>query len=424
MDLDAKLPPLRPLDIIPVTDERGAQRFALRDAAGIAPEMVLITPAGYFAAAQLDGTHSIRDIQTAFLERTGVRLDPEQVAALVNALDEGLLLANERFAAALAALTAEYRAAPARDNTDRYPDGQTLRAELDELLGPDGTPGMAANSRGHATAPAATASGATAPAAAPLHGVIAPHLDYPRGAPCYRAAYAALRAAGPAERYVILGTNHAGQSRSVVATTKDFQTPLGVATTDRAFTAELERRTRHALCIHELDHLHEHSVELQVHLLQALWPGQPLRIVPLLCPDPCGPTGTAPSDGTGPDLGEFADVLGQMLAETDGRTVVIAGADLSHVGQRFGEPAPSTPEFMEAVASVDQMLLELLAAREEEQFLRELAAAENRTRVCSAGCIYTLLRALPGHACELLHYHQAVNYEEETHVTCAALAVR
>ncbi|HPF69673.1 MAG TPA: AmmeMemoRadiSam system protein B, partial [Candidatus Krumholzibacteria bacterium] len=127
-------------------------------------------------------------------------------------LDKALLLDNDRFRAAHAAHVAAYRAAPARDNRQRWPDGDALRAEITAML----------------------ADGAAAPDG-DVAGVIAPHLDYARGAPCYADAYAILDEAPPAERYVILGTNHAGLGRGVVATGKDFLTPLGRVPTDRGY---------------------------------------------------------------------------------------------------------------------------------------------------------------------------------------------
>ena len=130
-----------------------------------------------------------------------------------------------------------------------------------------------------------------------------------------------------------------------------------------------------------------------------------------------------PHDGRGPDLGDFADTLAQLIANDQRRTVLIAGADLSHVGQHFGDEQPTTPEFLQQVERDDRTLLGLLESRLEEAFVEELRMSENPTRVCSAGCIYTLLRALPEQPCRVIRYEQAVDMAAETHVTCAAAVV-
>ncbi len=400
MRTDEKLPALRHIDLMPFRDGEGEVRFLLQDNSGVSSQPIAVSPAGYAVIAHLDGGHSVEDIQAVFKARFQQDIPADQIIGLVAALDEALMLNTARYAAAYDEHVAAYAAAAARDNAANWGSGAEVRAEIETVLA-DGAP----------------------PPTEDVAGLIVPHLDYRRGAPCYADGYAVLDEVRPAERYVLLGTNHAGRSLSVVATGKDFATPLGLVKTDVAFIEELERRLGASIRTHELDHLREHSIELQVHILQVIQKDTPFEIVPILCPDPCGPTGTRPADGQGPDLGEFADALGAMVRETDRRTIIIAGADLSHVGQRFGDQEPSTPEFLEGVGQRDRQLLQLLEQRREDEFIDALRAASNNTRVCSAGSIYTLLRALPDHQCRVLSYHQAVDYEQETHVTCAAAVV-
>ena len=75
------------------------------------------------------------------------------------------------------------------------------------------------------------------------------------------------------------------------------------------------------------------------------------------------------------------------------------------------------------VAESDRLLLSLLERRQEQEFVEAVAATQNATRICSVGCLYTMLRALPDRACRLLRYHQAVDFENEMHVTCASAVV-
>ncbi len=395
-----KLPALRAVDVLPFRRRDGEVYFAVHDPAQITRESLAVSPVGYYLLTHLDGEHSCADIQAAFRAETGQELPKDQILKLVAVLDETLLLDNDRFAAAYDELRAAYRAAPARDCRERYPDAHALRAQIDDIL----------------AAGAAAAVGA-------VRGLIAPHLDYARGRPCYADAYATLRKAPLAERFVILGTNHAGRSRSVVATTKDFATPLGRVPTDREFIRRLEEQLGASICEHELDHLNEHSIELQVIILQAILADRPFEIVPVLCPDVCGSTKTAPADGCGPDLRDFARVLQGMVSESDRPTTIIAAADLSHFGQRFGDPDPTTADRLEEVARSDRDLLALLESHDEEAFLTRLTASGNQTRICSVGCIYALMQAIPDRPCRVLNYHQAVDREAETNVTCAAVVV-
>lgn len=395
------LPAVRGVEISPFRNDNGETYFALQDHLRLTPGPLAVSAAGFFIIAQLDGQRTRADVQEAFSGQFGQTLPVEQIDKVVAALDQALLLDNARFEQAYAARRAEYVRGAARDGRARWPDAGALRGEVQRLLAADGAP----------------------PSKDAVKGVIAPHLDYARGGPCYSSAYRALAQAVPAERYVILGTNHFGRSLSVVATRKDFQTPLGLARTDTALIDRIEERLGAPICEEEPDHELEHSIELQVHILQVLQPDDPFEIVPVLCPDPCGPSGTAPLDGRGPDLGAFADALRAELEANAKKTVLIAGADLSHVGQHFGETQASTPAFLEQVTDSDRRLLSILERRGEQAFVEAVRQEENRTRICSVGCIYTLMRALPGSACRLLKYHQAVSYETETHVTCAAAVI-
>ena len=400
MELDQKLPAMRTLDVAPFRNDQDELYFALHDLTQVATQAIAVSLPGYFVLTHLDGEHTCRDIQGAFLKQFGQVISAAQIERMVAALDKALMLDNACFEQAYATRWKKYLAAEMRDNRERWPAVAELRSEIERMLA-GGTPALTTE----------------------LRGIIAPHLDYRRGSACYGDAYATLAQAPPAERYVILGTNHFGRSSSVVATRKDFQTPLGRVPTDRELIVRLEGALSQSLCEHEFDHNSEHSVELQVHLLQVCCSEHPFVIVPVLCPDPCRPTGTVPHDGRGPDLGDFADALADLLARDQRRTVLIAGADLSHVGQRFGDQQSTTPATLEQVERHDRRLLELLERRQEETFVDRIRAADNPTRVCSAGCIYALLRALPEQPCRVLRYHQAVDMAADMHVTCAAAVV-
>ncbi|MBL8878590.1 MAG: AmmeMemoRadiSam system protein B [Phycisphaerales bacterium] len=392
-----RLPAMRPVNATPFHSDGGQLFFALHDYSGIAAGPLAVTAAGYFVLAHLDGNRTHADVRAAVKRQFDAEISHEQIDALIESLDDALLLHTERYENAYALREQQYRRAAARDNRARWPVEHALRSEILSLI----------------------AEGVATPVG-DLRGFIAPHLDYARGRPCYADAYATLIAASPADRYVILGTNHYGRCRSVVATGKDFLTPLGLVATDLAFIEQLEARLGQSIRRHEMDHAAEHSIELQTHLLQTAQPHRKFSVVPVLCPDPTGPSGAAPRDGIGPDLLDFADALAELIDNSAGRTVVIASADLSHVGTHFGDAARVTPECMIELEASDRRLLDLCALRREDEFVAAVRANDNETGICSIGCIYAMLRALPGMKCRITRYHQATNYPADTHVTCAA----
>lgn len=410
------LPKLRPVEAFPI--EHGGQRmFMVHDPTGLADGPITVSSPAMYLLLALDGHRSFEDVQDEFTQQFGQPVPDDQLKDLIAQLDAAHYLESESFAEFYRSLVDGYRNGTTRvcrdlsaygvESSIESGDNGNVRAALQGVIGQmlgEGRPdGVGENGRR-------------------LVGLIAPHLDYGRGAPCYAEAYGVLAAGAPVPRVVILGTNHFGRATSVVATTKDFQTPLGTTRTDRTFLEALQARCGVDLTEQEYDHVREHSVELQVMILQHLWGAENFEIVPALCHDPCGPNGTAAYDGQGVDLRRFAEALGELIRTDETPTLIIAGADLSHVGRRFGDDRELTESFLADVERQDRGAVEAFVAGRGDEFVRTLAARDNATRVCSAGCIYALRTALGDAQVELLRYHQAVDQPSGTCVTCCAAA--
>jgi hypothetical protein len=407
-------PKLRAVDVRPAKDQPGA--YQLADPSGIAPVAFTVSGATLAILSRMDGKHDRPDIQVDFLRRFGRMLFSDELDGLIRQLDQALLLDGPAFEAHLRGLEAEYRRATTRPihNADALgAPTEKLGEYIDSFLNNGPGPGGSATG-GHETP--------TRIGAGQVVGLIAPHLDYARGAPCYAAAYRGLTQRTDASRFVILGTNHFGRSCCVVGTSKDFDTPFGVVPHDGAFMEAMNRRLDTNLCANEYDHLREHSVELQALLLKHLFADRPITIAPYLCPDPCGPTGTAPREGDGVDLKDFAQALGALVESDDTPTCLIAGADLSHVGRFFNDDRDLDVENLRSVEWSDREALLHLEAGAPENFRAAVADRNNDTNICSVGCIYALATALNGRAsAKLLHYHQALVAEHENCVSCAAV---
>ena len=393
-------PRLRPVEVQPHPDE--AQNMVLlRDPSALADAPLSMSLSALRVLSLMDGEHTFDQIREEFLEQTGQALPSETLGNLLEALEESHFLEGAAFDDFYDDLVREYQDAPTRPMNPIQGlglDGEDLHQGLEQMFRWQ-TNGQSRR---------------------PIAGLIAPHLDYQRGQPCYQEAYATLAGQIHFERFVILGTNHFGRSTSVVATAKDFETPLGISAVDVPFLEQIEQRCGQSIRKYEFDHQREHSLELQVLLLQYLFGTGSFKIVPVICPSPCGPTGTAPLDGDGVDLKDFAEILGNLIREGDTPTCIIAGADLSHVGRFFGDTVDLSDELLSNVRERDESALAHVQTNDPETFRRSIAAADNPTRICSAGCIYALMTALPEIKPRLLKYHQAVNHEMQCAVTCAA----
>jgi AmmeMemoRadiSam system protein B len=390
-------PLLRPVEAFGIPGEPG--QIGLRDRSGLSDFVITVSPAALQLIAMMDGSNSLSQIAAEFEAQVGHPMKPETLQGIVRHLDEAHLLEGERFEAQYEMLLTQYRVKGVRtmeraEELEVTADGRVFH----EMI------------RDHGVQPSQPK----------IRGLIAPHLDYARGGPCYGQAFSMLRELPAPRRVIILGTNHFGRATGVVSTASDFQTPLGTTRCDRDFLASIESHCGH-LRQFELDHAREHSVELQVAWLQFLWGAENFSIAPFLCPDPCGPTGMAPRDGIGVDLRHFSDALTEQLTAAEGDTLVIAGADFSHVGGSFGDERDLDDEFLEHVRRADRRALDHLEWGDPDGFVRAIAERENPTRICSAGCMFALASALPGARGRVLRYHQAVDRDEQCCVTCAAV---
>ncbi len=394
-------PRLRPVEVFQVPEGSSAS-FGLRDRSGISDVILSMSGPALHILSLMDGTNSFDEIRSWFQASFGQSLAHETLRDLLGHLEGACFLEGATFEERFRSLQAAYQDAGVR----HMPHAASLG-----IVDGSGDPFLRMIS-----------DNGKSPKMSPkkVRAIIAPHLDYERGAIAYASAYGTLRDRPCPDRVVILGTNHFGRSTSVVTTGCDFETPLGRTAIDRDFLVRLEDRCGD-LRRYELDHVREHSVELQVSWLQFLFGSEAFRIVPFLCPDPCGPTGTAPSDGQGVDLRKFAVALADLANNDSHDTLIVAGADLSHVGASFGDDRALDDAFLAEVRRQDCHALDRLVLADPEGFLGDITKTGNRTRICSAGCIFTLAFAMKGVPASTLCYHQAVDQETQTCVTCSAV---
>jgi len=387
-------PKLRPVEAFP-TEANGRKVLCLRDPTHYAEAVLFVPPEAVEILRHFDGKHSILDIQAAYVRHHGRLLFREEVEEFIATLDQHYFLEGDRFTEHQQRLEEEFRQAATRlaflAGRSYPPDGSALGQMLEQMLqhpeGPAGTP--------H-------------PVRDPIHALIAPHIDFMRGGVGYAWAYGRLDQRTDAELFVICGTAHGGTSRPFALCAKDFETPLGPVRTDRALVEELKRRCPDLLAVDDIAHRAEHSIEFQVILLQHLLGAtRPFRILPILC----GSfhewilAGQLPSDD--PGVQSVLEALRELISAQEKPVCLVAGADLAHVGARFGDPGPITPDLLRWIEGQDRQMLEPVAAGDPEGFFRFVSREKDRRRICGLPPVYTLLHLMRGRTGQLLHYGQA-----------------
>ncbi|RME02300.1 MAG: AmmeMemoRadiSam system protein B, partial [Deltaproteobacteria bacterium] len=102
----------------------------------------------------------------------------------------------------------------------------------------------------------------------------------------------------------------------------------------------------------------------------------------------------------------FFQALRRAIAEETRNVLLIASADLSHVGPQFGDPAPLTAKDLSTIAHNDRALLETLERCDADAFAEFLRRDGNRQQVCGVAPIYTLLKTVDAPRGRLLKYGQ------------------
>jgi predicted class III extradiol MEMO1 family dioxygenase len=401
------LPRLRALEILRIPSDEG-ESFLLRDPEGFSDEELVLNEPGLFVASHLDGEQTIEDLRDRFERRYGELPDSEQIAELVRRFDSGFLLENDAFDRRREEMVRTFTEAPVRTPAHAgvsYPDD------------PD-------ESWAAFTGFREAAKGLAEPGEPPegtLRGMVAPHIDLRVGGPCTALAYGLLDDAPQVETVIVLGTAHACAHPAWIVLEKPFETPLGRVEVDTEIASRLAAA---APASPELGWFHrkEHSIEFQAWFLAGLnREGRKLRVVPVLCgslrtlltaedgvPVAVEVPETPPPP---PDPGAvpFLNALRAVLAEAGERAVVLAAADLAHVGPRFGEPEALSEEHLKLLDTKDRETLAFVEQGEASGFYGAVMEGNDPRHICGLAPIYGAMTALPGARGKLLRYEQATD---------------
>jgi len=375
-------PKIREIEAHPI-EHQGQQMVLLRDPLRLSDTQIAIPRPVAPLLVLMDGSRDEAALEAALRVRAGVRLAPGLLARLLADLDAAYLLQNERFAQAKAEALQTYRQAPFRpptlDGASSASGSDLARDQLQEYV--DALP------------PVAPSPG-DALTRGPVRGLVSPHIDYQRGGPVYAEVWrAAAMAVRDAELVVLLGTDHQGSDGTLTLTRQSYATPWGVLPTDGGVVEALvEALGEEAALAEELHHRSEHSVELAAVWLHFVRDGKPVPTVPILC----GHFGAFLEGRWDPARHEpfvaAVDVLRAVMASR--RTLVVAAADLAHVGPAFGDPYGLDFVGRAQLRNADERLLQAVYTGDEAAFFEQLKAEGDRRHVCGLPPIYLTLRLL------------------------------
>jgi hypothetical protein len=404
-------PALRPVESIVVPDKRHGRVLVLRDTQGITDSHAVVPPPLVPVVARFTGRLTCEEIAQEAGQELGQAVPIDVVVRLADELERGLFLEGPVFRAALARVGQEFAQASVRPAAHAGGAYHGEPSALETYL----QDGCIAKANG---------SGLAAANGARMVALVAPHIDPWRGAVGYGHAYGALSASLPpgADTFVLFGTSHAPMRQPFALCRKAFATPLGTVEADLASIDALAARAEgFDPYADQINHKREHSLEFQVVFLKHVLRDRPVRIIPILA-------GLSAQQASGEDPGSddriarFVDGVREIVEARPGRVVVVAGADLAHVGPRFGDPRPFGDEERHNLERQDRASLEHATSLDAGGFWGHVSRDLDERRVCGLAPIWSLLRSISsGVRGRLLHYEQTVDREDGSIVSHAAV---
>jgi len=379
--------------------QHGQPMLVLSDPWGLS-DCAVVLPASLAPVLELcDGTRDIPALRAVLELRAGLRVGPGYLEKMFEALDGALLIDNEHFARAYDDAVAKFRSAPSRSPcmADKvYPsDPNMLELTLGQYF--DGLPIESENE----------------PRIGEVRGLVSPHIDYQRGGPVYAEVWKrAAQAAQASEVVIILGTNHFNGQKLVTLTRQSYSTPWGVlATASDVVDAVASALGDWDVFAEEFNHRSEHSVEAAAVWLHYLVKDKECKLVPILC----GSFHRYIEEDKNPkddkEVACFVEVMKKATAKR--RTLVVAAADLAHVGPAFGDLYPVDVLERARLSKADNELMTAIAAGDADGMFTQVKREKDRRRICGLSSIYLALRILGQTKGEVTGYAQCPADQQE-----------
>jgi AmmeMemoRadiSam system protein B len=367
--------------------------------------VVEVTAIGFELIRRFDGERTLLQIRDELIKVTGGLAIPlDTISSLVSGLDEALFLDSPRFYDRIGGPVRKPSCLGCYD-----PDPVKMREQFTKLFTAPGGPGLP-----QTNAPKSPHG--------KLRAALLPHMDFVRGNVTYGWGFKELIEQTDASLFVIVGTSHYSPYRFTL-TRQNFETPLGVVATDQPFIDRLEAEYGEGLFEDPFAHFPEHSIELEVVLLQFLLEGKrPFRIVPLLTGSyhDCVEEKTNPADV--PDIARMVTALRTVEAACAEPVCYLISGDLAHIGPKFGDERKAEGQWLDESRKQDDAIAQQIEAADPNAYFRTIAAESDARRICGLPPTWLTLSTIKPKVGKVLHYQQFVHPEGHESVSFAAAA--
>ncbi|MFC2131338.1 AmmeMemoRadiSam system protein B [Bacteroidota bacterium] len=410
MDDTFIIPKLRKDISIEIYTENNEELAFLNDPLGYAPHPIAL-PSSFLKVLDLiDGDMNLQELLKSIKAHLKLSIEPEILVEILKELNDRCFLESPNYFF-IKFQSDYYKSIPVRPPVcagSSYPYDQT---ELEMKLGK-----ILSSVKENSVEPGAKF-------------IIAPHIDFSIGRishEAYAAAYQSIRDSD-AELFIIFGTSHHNSSDIFMLSEKDFRTPLGITKTDRDIIEDLKAAMPGQITVDESSHRYEHSIELQLVLIQYLFKDRDFKILPILTGSFHNFLLKKKQPNTNEKFFDFMTNLLKSIKERGKKTLFIASADFAHIGRKFQDNFDAEP-VLSQLKLEDENLINHLISGNSESFFESIAEANDKRKICGLPPIYSLLESqrtdngqMPFKG-KLLKYNQWNEIETRSAVSFASIA--
>lgn len=384
-------------------DSSTSQHFIVFDQLRISRRYLRLNPLQFEAIKLFDGTNSLLDVQMQLMRLVGGQIIPLQIVEqLAAVLEEALFLDSPQYQALVGGPIRPPACVGVYEE-----DPQALREQFRDLFDDPRSAGHPRELRDDGKVRAA----------------LLPHIDYGRGGISYTWPLKEVVESTPASLFVIIGTSHYRPQDRFTLTRKHFQTPLGVVQTDQRYVERLAECCGEELFEAEVPaHFPEHSIELEVVLLQYLYEKRrDVRIVPLLVGSFGDCVRSRRTPGALPEVKRMVEALSEAERTAGEPVCYLISGDLAHVGPKFDDPAPVSVPQLEHSRRQDEALMGHAERADADGYFQLIADEEDERRICGLSPTWLTLTAARPARGRLVHYEQYVHPEGYESVSFAGM---
>lgn len=402
----AVFPKLRHIEIYPVEHD-GNPYYYLRDPLEVAARPIMLTPAEFLIASLFNGKSGMEDVKSSFaLEANGQKPTDEQIMAVLHHLQKNCYLDDAAFRLRFEEVKREFHDSSIRK---AWHAGSAYAEEAEELN---------KQLEGFYNKGAGAINGSYN--STNLRAIMVPHIDLRVDGPCYTHAYKYLLEHSDAELFVILGVAHNGGDDFLIASEKDFETPLGVVKTNRDFINRWNQRLGYKTDREEFMHRSEHSIEFQLPFLQHGLK-RDFEVVNILSGSLEYALNYAEEDYLS-EVHRSLDALAATIAEEQKKTLLILSVDLAHMGPKFGDPQRIDSLRADFIRRADKEMFRVMEDYNRDDCVQLMQNDLFSRRIDACGAIYSLMTMFPDLKGRTLSYGQNMQDDTGSIVTYGCMA--